>query len=254
MANSPIALKPGPMLSPAKRTSNQANGTAGRGGDSRRRFLSHHVPLGVSSAVVIVLFTGLSPFSGGRLSMAQFVAATGYVALALLATTLLIGPLNLLLRRRNPVSSYLRRDLGAWTAFASIVHTVLGFQIHGSGGFFSFIDFFVANGRLLTNSFGLGNWTGLAALVLVVGLLAISSDRSISELKARRWKSLQRLTYALFAMVVLHAFFYGALLRMNSPLTLALIFTVLAVLLGQVLGMWLWRRRHSRAVTQPARP
>jgi len=186
--------------------------------------------------------------------MAQFVAATGYVALALLATTLLIGPLNLLLRRRNPVSSYLRRDLGAWTAFASIVHTVLGFQIHGSGGFFSFIDFFVANGRLLTNSFGLGNWTGLAALVLVVGLLAISSDRSISELKARRWKSLQRLTYALFAMVVLHAFFYGALLRMNSPLTLALIFTVLAVLLGQVLGMWLWRRRHSRAVTQPARP
>lgn len=45
--------------------------------------------------------------------------ATGYVALGLLAFTLLIGPANLLLRRRNPVSNYLRRDAGAWTAISS---------------------------------------------------------------------------------------------------------------------------------------
>ena len=40
------------------------------------------------------------------------IVATGYVATGLLALTLLVGPANLLLRRRNPISSYLRRDAG----------------------------------------------------------------------------------------------------------------------------------------------
>jgi hypothetical protein len=103
-----------------------------------------------------------------RVSTSRLTVATGYVALGLLALTLLIGPANLLLRRKNPVSSSLRRDAGTWTAIASVVHVVLGLQLHGRGSF-SFVDFFVADGRPLTNSFGLGNWTGLAALVIVVG-------------------------------------------------------------------------------------
>src|SRR5439155_1013410 len=66
-----------------------------------------------------------------RLFMARFTTATGYVALGLLALTLLIGPANLLLRKRNPVSSYLRRDVGMWTVIISVVHVVVGFQVHG---------------------------------------------------------------------------------------------------------------------------
>lgn len=49
-----------------------------------------------------------------RLFVARFTTATGYVALGLLALTLLIGPANLMLSRRNPVSSYLTRDVGMW--------------------------------------------------------------------------------------------------------------------------------------------
>src|SRR5918994_1633869 len=62
---------------------------------------------------------GLSPTSeevDDRSFWRRMTTASGYVALALLALTLLLGPANLLLRRRNPVSSYLRRDVGAWTA------------------------------------------------------------------------------------------------------------------------------------------
>ena len=174
--------------------------------------------------------------------------ATGYVALGLLGLTLLIGPANLFLRRRNPVSSYLTRDVGTWAAGLSVLHVVLGFQVHGDvgGQIFNFLDFFVADGSPLTNSFGLANWTGLAALVIVVGLLAISTDGALRELKATLWKNLQRLNYALFALVVLHAFFYGALLRMESPFTLLLVFIVVAVFVGQVAGIWFWRRRHAR--------
>jgi sulfoxide reductase heme-binding subunit YedZ len=190
------------------------------------------------------------------LSTRQLTTATGYVATVLLGLTLLVGPANMLLGRRNPVSSYLRRDIGVWTAGASVVHVVLGLQVHGErGDAFAFVRyFFTADGALMTNSFGLGNWAGLAALVIAAGLLALSTDGALRELGAKPWKRLQRLNYALFALAVAHAFFYGALVRTTSPFTVTLILTVLAVLLGQTAGIYLWRRRLSmRAASQPRR-
>lgn len=185
--------------------------------------------------------------------MRQLTVATGYLALGLLALTLLIGPANLLLRKRNPVSSYLRRDLGMWTAIASVAHVIFGLQVHGTGRISGFLDYFVVDGRPLTNSFGWANWTGLAATAIVVGLLVLSNNLALRKLKARRWKQIQRLNYALFALVVAHAFFYGALVRLESPFTLLLLVSVVAVVLGQMVGVWLWRRRYARrAVRQPA--
>jgi sulfoxide reductase heme-binding subunit YedZ len=231
----------------------------------RRRVLVHHVPIAVGSAAALVLFMGLPPFTnsghedislrfepgnlvpGSHAFVSRLTVASGYVGVGLLALTLLIGPANLLLRRRNPVSSYLRRDLGTWTAVFSVVHVIVGFRVRGGDSIFSFLDYFFADGRVLTDSFGLGNWTGLAALVIVVGLLAISTNRSVRELKAARWKNLQRLNYTLFVLVILHAVFYGALRRPASPFTLLLIFIVIAVLGGQAIGIYLWRRRSSRA-------
>lgn len=185
------------------------------------------------------------------LSIRRFAVATGYIATGLLVLTLLIGPANLLLRRRNPVSSYLRRDVGTWTAIFSVVHVIYGLQVHYRLS--DFLNYFVApDGSPLTNSFGLGNWTGLAALVIVVGLLTISSDFALRRLKAGPWKWIQRLNYALFALVILHAFFYGALLRATSPFTLLLGLSVIVVFVGQAVGVWLWRQRHAR--TTPRQP
>jgi sulfoxide reductase heme-binding subunit YedZ len=177
----------------------------------------------------------------------QFTVATGYLGVILLALTLLLGPANLLLRRRNPVSSYLRRDVGIWTAIFSLAHVVAAVLMHvshGSGVMSSVVHFFVAeDGRPLMNSFGIGNWTGLVASAIVVALLITSSDVALRTLKAAPWKWLQRLTYALFALVVVHAFFYGAFLRMASPFTLLLVVSIVAVVAGQTAGFWLWRRR-----------
>src|SRR6266545_5700766 len=200
--------------------------------------------------------TGSMDQSGGRqrrFFMSRVTTATGYVATGCLALTLLIGPANLLLRRRNPVSNYLRRDVGTWTAIFSVVHVIFGLQLHSGGQISAMLNYFVVQGSPLTNSFGLANWTGLAATVIVVGLLALSTDSALRELKARTWKDLQRLNYTLFALVIVHAFFYGALLRVTSPFTLLLGLTVIAVFVGQALGVWLWRRRHARTTArQPA--
>jgi sulfoxide reductase heme-binding subunit YedZ len=223
--------------------------TLGAGRDLRRRLLLHHLPLAIGSAAVLLVLVALAPGHGRSFAISRLASPTGDVALVLLAITLLIGPANLLLRRRNPVNSYLRRDVGAWTAVWSAVHVIIGFQGHG-GGTFGFVDYFVAAGRPLTNSFGWGNWTGLAATVIVVLLLVVSNDRCLRELKARRWKDLQRLNYTLFALVVLHAVFYGALGRMTSSSTRVLIGTVILVVVGQAVGVRLWRRSngHRRSV------
>ncbi len=191
---------------------------------------------------------GPGPTKATRNFLEQLSISTGYLALGFVGLTLLIGSLNLLLRRRSPVSSYLRRDIGIWAAVAIVAHVILGVRSMG----INFYYFFINDGRPRVNSFGWGNWTGLVALVIVVGLLTISTDRSLRELKAKRWKSLQRLNYVLFAMSVLHAFFYGALLRATSPFTLVLFFIAGAVFAAQAIGIWLWRRRHARTPGQRA--
>jgi methionine sulfoxide reductase heme-binding subunit len=189
-----------------------------------------------------------------RRLVGRFTTATGYVAFGLLGLTLLIGPANLLLRRRTPISTYLARDVGMWAAIVSVIHVVAGFFVHGPPA--PIINrilfyFFAPDGSPLTNAFGWGNWTGLVATVIVVGLLAISSDAALRKLKARNWKNLQRLNYALFALVILHAIFYGALLRVTSISTILLGTIVSLVFVGQMVGIWLWRRRHSRSAAVP---
>ena len=275
---------------PATPPSTHLRRPLGTGRNWRRRLLLHHLPLAVVSGVLLILFLGpftnsdtappqmdnrassplptaAEPMHGtgqgaefslnSQAGISQLTVATGYVATVFLGVTLLVGPANLLLRRRNPVSTSLPRDVGTWAAVYSIVHVIVGLQVHGRGLISDVLNYFVASdGSLRLNSFGLGNWTGLAALVIVTGLLALSNDRSLRELKARRWKNLQRLNYALFALVVLHSFFYGALLRTTSTFTLILIFTVIAVLLGQLAGVWLWRRRppHTPASQHEQQP
>jgi sulfoxide reductase heme-binding subunit YedZ len=236
-------------LKPVTRSPNQRRRTLGTGRDLRRRFVLHHLPIALASTAGLFLLTSLAPSRGSGLSIGRLASPTGDVALVLLALTLLIGPTNLLLRRRNPPNNYLRRDLGTWTAIWSVVHVVVGFQGH-SGRTFGFVDYFFADGKPLTNSFGLGNWTGLVATVLVVLLLVISTDHYMREFKAPAWKSLQRLNYTLFALVVAHAVFYGALRRMESPFTRLLLATTVIVFVGQAAGIWLWRRKHSRKASR----
>jgi methionine sulfoxide reductase heme-binding subunit len=240
---------PPSMTIPASQPSTRIGGTLGVGRSVRRRMLVHHVPL---AAVSTAAFVVLVRIAGRGFAIERLASPTGDVALVLLALTLLIGPVNLMLRRRIPTNSYLRRDVGTWTAIWSVVHVVVGFQGHTAGAF-GFVDYFIADGRPLTNDFGMGNWTGLAATVIVVLLLVLSTDRYLRELKSRRWKDLQRLNYTLFGLVVLHAVYYGALRQTTSPFARVLIVTVIAVLIGQVVGILLWRRRNAHLWTTPGR-
>jgi sulfoxide reductase heme-binding subunit YedZ len=172
-----------------------------------RRLLRHHLLLAVASAGALALVYALVP---SKDPMFRWSMATAYVGRGLLVATLVAGPIRILRRRPSPVSSDLRRDLGIWAGLLSVAHFLVGWQVHMPHRYLYWLREVEGTDRLAlrTDLFGFGNYTGLLAVLLAVLLLAVSNDRSLRALGARRWKSIQRWNYLLLALVVAHGVVY----------------------------------------------
>lgn len=178
--------------------------------------------------------------------------ATAYPALLLLVATLAVGPLNVLMRRRNPVSIDLRRDLGIWAGILALVHTVIGQDVHLRGRPWLYYVYPRHPYRLFPvrhDVFGVANYTGLACTLLVLLLLATSNDYSLRKLGTRSWKKLQRWNYAAFALLVIHALGYEVGIEHQKFPFLALTLVGLGVTLILQLSGFALRRSASRAQT-----
>lgn len=208
----------------------------------RRRLSRHHLPLAAATAVVLLItyVAVQSPNTVHRWSM-----ATAYAGLALLGATLVIGPLNLLRRRPNPTSTDLRRDVGIWAGVLSIVHFVVGWQVHMPHRYLYFLREAKGSGALVprTDLFGFANYTGLLAVVIAGLLLALSNDYYLRRLGTARWKRLQRWNYALVALVVAHGIAFQVIEERKLPFVLVFAALVLATGCVQYLG---WRRGRER--------
>lgn len=172
----------------------------------RARRVRNHVALGAASlAGVWAVFSLIdSNDTVFRVSM-----ATAYVALVLFIITLGFGPYAALRGRRYPVSADLRRDFGIWSALVAIAHVVVGLQVHLRGKMW---EYFVqpTKGVLLPriDPFGAANYTGLAATVILVALLATSNDASLRRLGTGRWRSLHALVTWGLVLTLFHAATY----------------------------------------------
>lgn len=191
----------------AMRTSRRAV----EGRRTRRRVARWTVLLCVAGGSVLggLCFLGVAPRERVSLSLA-------YVALAGLSVTLSLGALNLLRGRSNPVSFDLRRDLGIWTALTASAHTVVGLSVHFQGRmswYFLAPPDQLLPGPIRLDAFGLANYAGLAAALLLLGLAGISSDRWLRRLGTTRWKRWQRLAYLAAGLTVLHGAVYQGLER-----------------------------------------
>ncbi len=209
----------------------------------RKRAVRHHLPIFiVSLALVAAVYYQLdSDDVRWRLSM-----STAYVGLALLGTSLMLGPLNVLRDRPNPVSFDLRRDVGIWAGILSLVHVVVGLQVHLRGQMWAyFVNSDLAFPYFRTNLFGAANYTGLAAAVILIMLLSLSNDRALRRLETARWKQLQRWNYAGFAFVLVHGIAYQLVENRAFPYVVVFAALALVVLIVQGAG-YLERRRDGR--------
>lgn len=177
----------------------------------------------------------------------QLSMASGYVGLVLLASTLLTGPVNVLRRRPNPVSTNLRRDLGIWAGIVAVFHVVIGLQRHLPGQMLSY--FVWPDDRhpvpLRYDLFGLANWTGLWATAVIGVLLVFSNDLSLRRLGTRLWKAIQRWNYAAFVTVAAHTALYQLVEDRTSSWVAAGILLILVVTAAQLAG---YARHRAAAI------
>jgi sulfoxide reductase heme-binding subunit YedZ len=182
--------------------------------------------------------------------------ATAYAALGLLAATLAVGPLRVLRARPNPVSTDLRRDLGIWCALVGLAHTIVGSQVHLRGRWWAYFVFPADQPHRVPvryDAFGATNYAGLAAALVLLVLLAISNDAALRRLGTRRWKRVQRWTYAVAALVALHGAIYQTLEKRALLGVIALVLVAAAVAAIQLAGYWRARLGGARRVSAALR-
>jgi sulfoxide reductase heme-binding subunit YedZ len=208
-----------------------------------RRFRRHLVLAAAAFAIVCLAYAATPPPDvRHRLSM-----ATAYAGLFVLAVSLLLGPWNVLRRRPNPTSFDLRRDVGIWTGILAIVHTGIGLTVHLRGRMWMYFFKALHPLHLQNTQFGFANFTGLAAALLFLMLLAISNDFSLRTLKANRWKSLQRWTYVAFVLTAAHGIAYQLIEKRHVPWVLFFALVTAAAASAQILGFVQVQRRMRRS-------
>ena len=175
------------------------------------RFKAHYCPMLVVGIIFCLLFYVLwRP----ALPIIPFITLTsGYLSIFLLAVSLLLGPLNLMLKLKNPISTYIRRDIGIFDGILGVVHSVVGLFMHFTGRpWLYFVEEVGESFAIRLGNFGLANYTGLFGALILILLLIISNDYFLGKLKAVKWKNLQRSTYPMFVLVIAHSVFY----RLNA--------------------------------------
>jgi sulfoxide reductase heme-binding subunit YedZ len=213
-----------------------------RRGRLSSRLAKHHLPLLLVSVASVWALYVTRPYAD-VLSRASF--ATAYPALVLLGATLVIGPLNLIRHWPSPVSIDLRRDLGIWAGILAILHTAIGQCVHLRGRPWLYYVYGPAEHHhrlpVRHDLFGLANYSGAFATLIVVALLATSNDFSLRALRTRQWKQLQRWNYAAAALVALHAFAYQGIEK-QRPQFVAVVIACVAITLALQCAGFLMRR------------
>lgn len=203
----------------------------------QRRLLKHHFPLLVLSAGSVAALYFTRPYRD-VLSRASF--ATAYPALALLASTLLVGPWNLLRSRQNPVSNDFRRDLGIWAGLLGILHSVIGQNVHLRGRPWLYYVYGQQEHHVFPvrhDLFGLANYTGAVSILLIIALLATSNDYSLRAFGTSRWKQLQRWNYAAFSLAAIHSLAFQAVEKQSPPFVSIVIVCIAITACLQIVGI-----------------
>ena len=208
------------------------------------RLIKHHLVLFVLSAAAVALLYFTRPYKD-VLSRASF--ATAYPALVLLAASLFVGPINLIRKRQNPVSSDLRRDIGIWAGILSIVHVVVGQNVHMRGRPWLYYIYAPTEHHdfpIRHDLFGLANYTGAASTLVLIALLATSNDYSLRALGTLQWKQLQRWNYVAFGAAAIHAIAFQAVEKQKFPYVAFVIVSIAITISIQIAGI-LKRRSNS---------
>jgi sulfoxide reductase heme-binding subunit YedZ len=200
----------------------------------RSRGLKHYLPLLLLTVLTVFGFYFRNP----KWDLITLIAdSSGYIAIVLIAGSLIIGSVNILFKRIYPTSTYFRRDIGITAGVITLIHSFSGLFVHLRGNMWKY--FFERNDQgyfIPFDDFRLANYTGLLSTLLIVAVLVTSNDYSLMKLKVNRWKNIQRLSYVMFLFAIVHVIYY----RINNTELLYIFYLplVMTVVIFQGIGVW----------------
>lgn len=206
--------------------------------------LKNRIRIAGIAVTSVAAAAGIAAISGARSEIEAWSIGSAYAGFTLLAVSLSLGPINVLRKRHNPAHSVLRRDFGIGAGVAGLVHTALGIQVHMGGEiirYFTLPEPRRASGMVFVSA----NYLGLIASVVLVLLVSISNNVSIRKMGIERWKKTQRLVYAAAAATLLHGLLYQLLEKRGAPGVSLVLLALLVVLVLQVRGVRVRRRRGA---------
>jgi len=209
-----------------------------------KRF-KRHLVLFLFSVILTAVFFYILPSKNPVFKTSM---ATAYGGLFLVSLTLVIGPWNIIFGRPNPVSSYLRRDIGIWAGILAIVHTIVGLQVHMGGKFWLYFIPDPKGSHLLPirlDVFGFTNHSGLVAILIFILLLSLSNNYSLKKLGALRWKKFQKWNYAIAGLVLFHGIIYQVLEKRSLGYSVIFAIPFLLILFFQIWGYRVQLKKRS---------
>jgi sulfoxide reductase heme-binding subunit YedZ len=201
------------------------------------RLKKHYLPL---LCLVFIAALILKLVWNKRDAITFIAQATGFISIIILTISLITGSVNLILKRRNPSSTYLRRDISIVGGILAVAHSVTGLFVHLRGKNWQYFLTKSDHGYAIRlDHFGLANYTGLISALIIIILLITSNDYLLRRLNPVRWKNIQRLSYLMFILALIHCYFYR-IGKQNLNLFYSFyIPMIIVVLTFQIVGIWL---------------
>lgn len=199
------------------------------------RFKSHYLPF-----ISLVLIAGLILYFKwpNRDIITYITDVTGYLSIVGIAISLIIGSVNLLLNYKNPISTYFRRDLGITAGTLAVIHSITGLFVHLRGKNWQYFFTKTEHGySIRLDDFGLANYTGLISALIIILLLITSNDYLFRKLNSTNWKIIQRFSYAMFILAIIHSVYYRIVTNNTNLIYYLYLPLFIFVLLFQLIGL-----------------
>lgn len=181
-------------------------------------WVRHLLVIALAAAGTAIFLYSRAEWSG----MHRWNRAVGDVSLVLVALAMALGPMSRLWRKTAIFIPY-RRELGIYAVLLALIHSIIiligwveldlmrlvGFEFHP--GLQKYV--------MVQQGFGLANLIGVLALIYGAILAITSNDRSLRLLGNTVWKFVQRGTYVLWWLTVVHVgyFLYLHFLDYHRP-------------------------------------
>jgi len=132
---------------------------------------------------------------------------SAYLFLLLISFVLLVGPVRAVRTGRVTINHTLRRDVAIWSALMGLVHLVAGAAESMTPVYLEAFVTHAVNPPSATMREAFFFWSAIVGFIiglLLLVLLALSNNWSMTLIGQRWWKRLHRLSYIIFALTILH--------------------------------------------------